>query len=29
VDWPQSSELLVEPIVPNAEKIGLTEAECS
>ena len=29
VDWPEGSELLVEPLVPNAEKIGLTEAECS
>jgi hypothetical protein len=27
VDWPEGSELLVEPIVPNEEKIGLTEKE--
>lgn len=25
VDWPEGSDLLVEPIVPNGEKIGLTE----
>ena len=27
VDWPEGSELLVEPIVPNEAKIGLTEEE--
>jgi hypothetical protein len=27
VDWPEGSELLVEPIVPNAGKAGLIEAE--
>jgi hypothetical protein len=27
VDWPEGSELLVEPIVPGGEKVGLTEEE--
>lgn len=27
VDWPEGSELLVEPIMANHEKIGLTEEE--
>jgi hypothetical protein len=27
VDWPEGSELLVEPIVPSEAKIGLTEEE--
>jgi hypothetical protein len=27
VDWPEGSELLVEPILPNQEKIGLSEEE--
>ena len=27
VDWPEGSELLVEPVVPNGEKIGMTEEE--
>jgi hypothetical protein len=27
VDWPEGSELLVEPIVANGQKIGLTEDE--
>jgi hypothetical protein len=25
VDWPEGSELVVEPIVPNGVKMGLTE----
>ena len=27
VDWPEDSELLVEPIMPNEEKLGSTEDE--
>jgi hypothetical protein len=27
VDWPEGSELLVEPIVPDGDKIGLAEEE--
>jgi hypothetical protein len=27
VDWPEGSELLVEPLAPPAEKIGMSEAE--
>ena len=27
VDWPENSELLVEPVVPYREKFGLTEEE--
>jgi hypothetical protein len=27
VDWPEGSELLVEPVAPADEKIGLTEDE--
>jgi len=27
VDWPEGSQLLVEPIVRNGEKIGITEEE--
>ena len=27
VDWPEGSELMVEPIVPNEQKIGLSEEE--
>ncbi len=27
VDWPEGSELLVEPVAPNGEKIGMTEEE--
>lgn len=27
VDWPEGSELIVEPIVPKSEKVGLTEEE--
>jgi hypothetical protein len=27
VDWPEGSELLVEPISPGGEKIGLAEEE--
>jgi hypothetical protein len=27
VDWPEGSELLVEPIMPKEERIGLTEEE--
>jgi hypothetical protein len=27
VDWPEGSELLVEPLLPTKEKIGLTEEE--
>jgi hypothetical protein len=27
VDWPEGSELLVEPVTPNSEKIGLSEEE--
>lgn len=27
VSWPEGSELVVEPIAPNGEKIGLTDGE--
>jgi len=27
VDWPEGSELMVEPILPNDERVGLTEGE--
>jgi hypothetical protein len=27
VDWPEGSELMVEPIVPKEERVGLTEEE--
>lgn len=27
VNWPEDSELLVEPIMPNEQKIGLSEEE--
>ena len=27
VDWPEGSELRVEPVVPKIQKIGLTEEE--
>ena len=27
VDWPEGSELRVEPVVPKGEKIGLTDEE--
>ena len=27
VDWPEGSELVVEPVAPTAAKIGLDEAE--
>ena len=27
VDWPEGSELLVEPVPPGVEKIGMTEDE--
>jgi hypothetical protein len=27
VDWPEGSELLVEPILPNDGRVGLTEEE--
>ena len=27
VDWPEGSELMVEPILPNDERVGLTEEE--
>lgn len=27
VDWPEGSELIVEPLVPSEERMGLTEAE--
>lgn len=27
VDWPEGSELMVEPIMPNDKRMGLTEEE--
>ncbi len=27
VDWPEGSELLVEPVAPSGKKIGMTEEE--
>jgi len=27
VDWPEGSQLLAEPVMPNGEKIGMTEEE--